>query len=102
MEYYQKFKLFINMNDLVQKRKRHLQTEKWMDSKLQLAYQRCPKEVLRFIWTERQVKRKLADNLYSSSIMDYPEKCSENLDIADRFYKYMSTSMDLCSDLPRS
>ena len=87
--------------NLTTKRLKQLETEKHLDHLLLHSYRHCPTTVLQYFLKSRELNRKYAKDIYTSSFFSYPEKIRNNLDIVDRLYEkyYTDCPHKLCNNL---
>lgn len=91
----------MNYLNLTTKRIKQLETEKHLDFTLLQAYKHCPTTVLQYFLKSRELNRKYAIDIYNSSLLTYPEKIRNNLEIVDRLYAkyYTDCPYKLCNNL---
>jgi hypothetical protein len=98
-------KLF-NIQELGERRLEQLEKEQNLDKNLLTAYQHCPNLVFNYLMKTRELNRKFSREIYNSSIFEYSDKLSKNLDIIDSAYTkyrighYTNCPDKICQQLP--
>lgn len=87
--------------NLTTKRLKQLENEKTLDYLLLYSYNYCPTTVFQYFLKSRELNRKCAQDIYTSSLFSYPEKIKNNLEIVDRLYQkyYTDCPHKLCDNL---
>lgn len=92
---------FLKLTDLKQRRLSQLQKEEKIDECLLQSYYNCPGLMFEYLLKSREINRKYAKDLYSSSFFSYPEKIDKNLSIIDNLHsKYEINQWTICSRIP--
>ena len=102
MNYFEKIRKLINVQELSQRRIDQLEKESKLDKTLVKAHKECPDLILRYLLKTRELNRKYAIDTYSTSVWDYPEKAENTLDMVDNLYtQYFSECpQKICLHLP--
>lgn len=87
-DYISKIQKIFQTQELFQRRISQLKMEESIDQNLTTQYNKCPHEIFKFLMTMRKLNRKYSYEIYNSSIIDYPSKIEQNLNISDKIYNF--------------
>ena len=102
MDYFEKVRKLLKIQDLSKRRIEQLEKERIFDEYLNESYKKCPSLVFQYLMKSRELNRKYSRETYIVSVFDYPEKVEKNLDIVDKTYqKYFNDCpVKICEQLP--
>ena len=102
MNYFDKIRKLLNVQELGKRRLEQMEKEKKLDSYLQEANNECPDLVFQYLMKTREINRKYAKETYSATVFEYPDKAIQNLDMVDKMYSKYSIDCPrkICSQLP--
>lgn len=102
MDYFEKVKKLLSVQELSQRRLKQIEKEQKFDLCLKDSYMQCPTLVFQYLLKTRELNRKYAQETYSATVLEYPEKAEKNLSIIDKMYQKYSTECPkkICQQLP--
>jgi len=102
MSYFEKIRKLLNIQDLTTRRLEQLEKEQKFDRCLESAHKDCPVLIAQYLLKTREINRKYAKETYTTSVLEYPEKAAQNLDVIDKMYEKYTPEcpLKICQQLP--